>query len=321
MMGWFRTTLVACVIVVGLLLAGCGQNQGPTKVAIHVWPGYEFLFLARSLGLLDPNKVELVETQSASGTLELLKQGKVDGGALTLDEVIRCRSLGIPLSVVLVVDASAGADVILARPEIKTLTDLKGKKIGVETGAVGSIMLDQGLASAGLKVDDVVVLESSIDQHLEGWENNLFDAVITYEPVSSQIKALGGQMIFSSREAKDLIVDVMAFRTEALKNSDSITHLIQAHYAALKHFSTNRWDAYYRMAPRLGLQPEQVSQTFQGLILPDEANNRRLLSGPKPAILVSAEKLSKIMTSAGMIDDAISFRGLINDSFLLRAQP
>lgn len=94
-------------LALGLILPGCGQSA-PLKVAAHVWPGYELMFLAKEQGWLDPERVELVSTPFASSSLEALISGQVDAAALTLDEVLSARDRGLPLTVVLVFNVSAG---------------------------------------------------------------------------------------------------------------------------------------------------------------------------------------------------------------------
>lgn len=108
-----------------LTVSGCkwGADK-PIAIAAQVWPGYEPMFLARSEGWLDAERVHLLETASATESLQALRDGTVDGAALTLDEVLKARATGLSLSVVMIFDLSAGADMLVARAGITTLADL-----------------------------------------------------------------------------------------------------------------------------------------------------------------------------------------------------
>ena len=129
------TGAAACAPV----LPGCdGFIDLPISVASHVWVGYEPMFLARDKGWLNSQKVLLHETSSAIESLRALKEGKVQGAALTLDEMLCARADGVPLAMVLIFDISAGADMLVARPGIKTLADLKGQRIGYESSSAVS---------------------------------------------------------------------------------------------------------------------------------------------------------------------------------------
>lgn len=100
------------------LLPSCSVFDEPISIAAGIWQGYEPLFLARREGWLDPQKVHLAEVPSNTSSMHALAAGIVQGAALTLDEVLRARAGGLPLSIVLVFDVSAGADMLLARREI-----------------------------------------------------------------------------------------------------------------------------------------------------------------------------------------------------------
>ena len=175
-----------------MLLPACSSKTKPITIGLHIWPGYEPIPLARTLGWLDDKRVKLIQTNSATESISLLEQGKIDGAGLTLDEVLRTREKGIPLSVLLAFDISAGADMLLAKPKIKNIASLKGARVGVEDGALGALMLHEVLLTAGLKPEDVKTVSLTIDQHVEAWRHNEIDAIVTYEPAAGEIIKLGG---------------------------------------------------------------------------------------------------------------------------------
>ncbi len=114
----------ACLLLLLLLLllTACGQApRPPLRIATNVWPGYEPLYLARELGYFDPRTVRLVEMGSSTEVLHELRNGTIDGAALTLDEALSAVAEGLPLVVVLVMDISAGADALVARPGLERL--------------------------------------------------------------------------------------------------------------------------------------------------------------------------------------------------------
>lgn len=292
------------------LLAGCGPAR-KLRIASHVWPGYELMFLARSLGWLDERRASLLETASATASMQAIADGRADGAALTLDEVLRVRADGVPLSVVLVFDISAGADVLLARPGIESLAGLKGRRIGFEQGAVGTLMLDHALREAGLAAGEVVQVPLPFDRHEAAWREGALDALITFEPVAGRLVGAGARALFDSSSLPDTIVDVLAIRTNLLDaGGEAARHLVSAHLRGLVHLAEHPQDAAYRMALRLQLPPDRVLKAFRGLVLPDRDNNRRLLAGPAPALLASARRI------AGLFSPGDSLAGLLRPEFL-----
>jgi NitT/TauT family transport system substrate-binding protein len=313
-----RSIAMLLLAVALFALTGCEQSNKPLTVARHIWPGYEFVYLAESLGHLEPGKVTFVQTESAPETVALLREGKVDGGALTLDEVLRAYDEGITLVVVLVFDISAGADMLLARPEIADLPSLRGKRIGVETGAVGAVMFDRVLDAAGLNVEQVELIPMQLQDHISAWEQNRLDAVICFEPHATMLKDRGAVELFSSREAPNLIVDVLAFRPEALEKEAAIQHLVDEHFNAQRHFIINPNDAYYRLSPRLGVAVEEVSDLYEGLVLPGRENNLRLLYGGSATLKTDVKNLAAILHNAGLIQSVDVPETLFDDRFVAR---
>ena len=181
-----------------LPLAGCtGKEEPGLRIATNQWIGYELLYLGQELAAKDApadyQRIRLIELLSNTDSLQALAAGTVDGAGLTLDEAITARAAGLDLKIVLVFDISAGADVLLARPGIDRLDQLKGKNIGVEQTGVGALMLDAAKKQAGLARGDVHVISMTADQHLAAFKQGKVDALVTFEPIASQIIAAGGQ--------------------------------------------------------------------------------------------------------------------------------
>lgn len=315
-----RCLLCWVLAVAGLfLVGGCGGPTRPLTIASHVWPGYELMFLADHEGWLDTRDLRLLKTGSATDSLTMLTRGDADGAALTLDEVLRLRANGIPLQVVLVFDESAGGDALLVRPAIKSLADLAGRRIGVETSALGSVMLGRILEAAGLDRDAVTIVNTEIDDHLDAWQNSRLDAIVTYEPVLSRLLAMGAVRLFDSRQTPGMILDVLAVKPDVAANHDSaLRALIAGHFRALDHLNSNPQDAVYRLAGRLGLDGPEVLAVMRGLELPDLDANRAYFADDGNLLRESAQHLSDRMHAAGLLTTKDSLVGLADGAYLPR---
>jgi len=299
-------------------LVAC-SNREPLRVASHVWPGYEFMFLARDEGFLDPEQVQLQETASASQSLRALHSGKVQAAALTLDEMLVGRSQGLALTAVLVFDVSVGADQVVARPEINGLENIQGKRMGAETTALGKLMLSKTLAAAGLSRDQVdLVLVDAND--LDAWEDQQLDVMITYEPTATRLLNSGAHMIYSSRDFPDTIFDVLAVRTDLIKPfRNELTHLMQAHFKGLQALRESPVDTSFRLARRLQVEGQQVSSLYRGLQLPDLAANRSYLTSPAHRLTSAAHDINQLLLEAGQLDEPLTFQHLATPDYLPRS--
>ncbi len=300
------------------LLPACGRSpEKPLVIASHVWPGYELMFLAKREGWLPASGLNLLETISATDSLAALTNGQADGAALTLDEVLRARDDGIPLTIVLVFDISAGADAVLVGPSINTLADLEGKRIGVEQTALGALMLHNLLAKAGLPVSAVTQIPIRQDGHLQTWHKQQLDAIITYEPTTTRLSAEGARRIFDSRDIPNTIFDVLAVTPDAVsRHPEALGALVAGHLRALQHFRHNPQDAAFRMAGRMGLSGREVLNSFRGLELPDSHNNRKLLAPGEDGLWSAARELSQVMTQAGLLSGEADLTDLTRTDFI-----
>ena len=264
------------LLIAALGLAGCADRRTLT-VAVHPWIGYESLCLAQDMGWL-PQDVTLQHGRTAADALAALQAGSVDAAGLTLDEVLQARGAGVPLSVVLVLDSSAGGDMLMARPGITGLTDLKGKRVGYEPTAVGALVLSEALAQAGLADDAIDHVELPITEQVAAWQAGDVDAVVTYEPTASLLRARGARPLFDSRQMPDTIFDVLAVRRDRLEGRESaLRKLAKIHFQVLDYLRSNREDAVYRIAAHQHMTAIDVRRALAGVILPNLAGNRYAL--------------------------------------------
>lgn len=286
-------------------------------VGIHPWPGYEPLLLARAFGWL-PEGVRLREGHTAGDSVAALQAGELDAATLTLDEALAVRASGIALTIVLVFDSSVGADMVMARPSIRALADIAGRRVAVERGAVGEVVLQKLLEAAGLDEAAVTVLDIAPDRQLDAWRAGEIDVAIGYEPFSSLLGREGARRLFDSRHFPGLIFDVLAVRRDRLAvRRAQVEALLAGHFRALAHLRVNREDGLRRIAAWRGLSFDEAERSYAGLNLPDVAGNRSYLdTGGERGILRAARELNALMLRAGRIKVADDLVGLIDPGFL-----
>jgi NitT/TauT family transport system substrate-binding protein len=270
------------------------------KVGIHPWVGYESLYIARELKWL-PDRVQLHDGNSVADSLAALRSGEAAAACLTLDEMLRARADGLPLSAALVFDVSAGADVVLARPEIRTLSDLAHKRIGFDPATLGALVFEKLLQAAELTASEVVQLNIAPDKQLDAWRNNEVDVVITYEPNATAIHRAGAHQLFDSRQMPDVIIDVLAVRRDRPDVLPLIRNLIATHFRALDYMRTHEQDFLLRIAAREGVTPEESRRMLAGVSLPSLAANRSYLAGGHSRLLRAAGELSTLMVRRGLL--------------------
>jgi NitT/TauT family transport system substrate-binding protein len=137
--------------------------------------------------------IKVVEHVFAKGpdVMQAILAGELDVGATASEAAIQGRANGAPIYVV--AGFAKGGARLVARPDsnIKSIKDLKGKKVGVTRGGIHEVLLAAELSQAGMTFSDqpgkdvqlVFLAFADLNQALLG--KNL-DAIMQSEPQSSQ---------------------------------------------------------------------------------------------------------------------------------------
>ncbi|MCB1761314.1 MAG: ABC transporter substrate-binding protein [Gammaproteobacteria bacterium] len=303
------------------LLQGCTlEPQHPFRVGTNVWVGYEPLYLARQLGYYDDTPIRLVELPNASEVIQALRNGVLEAAALTLDEALTLVEDEYDLRIVLVFDFSHGGDALLAKPDIATLQELRGKRIAVESTAVGAVMLEAALDAAGLTLADISLLPATVDRHMELYRDGSADALVTFDPVRSRLLALGARSLFDSSQIPSRIVDVLVVRREVLpKDGTALRQLLAGYFEALEYQRKQPELAAQRMSTRLGLNADEAMVAFRGLHRPGVGENRSLLAGAQQqALMQTLHYLTRLLSRQKRLSTALPTQSLLDAQWLPR---
>lgn len=309
-----RIILVWLVVSTSWVLSGCAEPEHPPlRVGTVVWPGYEPLYLARANGDLPESAVRLIEYPSASEVIRALRNRSLEGAALTLDEVLMVVSEDTPLKVVLVMDISHGGDVLLAHPSVRSMGDLRGKRVGVESTALGAFMLTRALQTHGLDVSDIDVRNMDVNAHENAYLLGEVDAIVTFEPARTRLLNAGAQELFTSRDIPGEIVDVLVVHEAVLEHRlADLRQLADTWFRAVDILRQRPDDAATVMSRRLRISPREVLASYDGLVLPTRTENQLLLGGPQPALRDTVLRLNQVLVDAGLLDRPVSGTDLID---------
>ncbi|HKV43639.1 MAG TPA: ABC transporter substrate-binding protein [bacterium] len=149
--------------------------------------------LAKELGYMDKAGIDLdvKDFEGSTRGLTAAIAGGVNIGYINCEEAY---GNGVPL--VGFYDTAAKLPVMMiARDSIKTIKDLKGKKVGLSSAPGGFIdrMNRAALAAAGLKMEDVTVVPTTTAGRVAALVSGQTDtAVFHYEQVSKVLRTLRG---------------------------------------------------------------------------------------------------------------------------------
>jgi NitT/TauT family transport system substrate-binding protein len=303
------------VLILAFILVSCQPGQQAVKIGTNDWIGYSPFVLAEKAGLFSKNEAdaELVNFASAQQEIEALREGDINGAALTFDEVVTLVDNGFPLKVVLVLDFSLGGDMVLGQPEITTMEQLKGKKAGYEGSVVGEFLLSHALIQNGLKKSEIELENIPTEEWATSFKSQKVDALVCFNPVASQlVNDRQANILFNSAEIPYQIIDVLAF-SEPFYNSNqpAIKKVIQSWFDALALQKTDSLQAMEIISLEKNINTADYTLSIQGLEEPGFASNLALFRPESEQnIYKYAQPVINFMQSEGLISERINTANL-----------
>jgi NitT/TauT family transport system substrate-binding protein len=307
-----RQLCVLAWLVLSLALSGCMREpETALRIGTNVWIGSEPLYLARELGRLDPAAVQLVEYPSASEVLRAFRNQAIDGMVISLDELFGLAVDGFQPRIILVVDVSHGADVVVGRRGMRSMSDLKGKSVAVESSALGAFVLSRALAVNGMQASDVNVVHLESNEQTSAFEKGQVDGAVTFDPYRAQFLQAGARTLFDSAQIPGEIVDLLAVRASAVdKEPKAIQALLAGWFDAIDYMDRNPKDAARQMGIRQQTSGEQFLAAQKGLHVPSRDENLRMLGGATPELAVTGRRLMSLMVEAKLLRAQLDIEGL-----------
>ena len=306
-------------IVMIFVITGCDRGKKEIlKIGISPWPGYEPIVLASEKGFYENIDVRIVRYATPSESFRALRDGIIDVAAFTADEVLHYAEVRDKPNMFLVLDISNGADAIVARPEIKSIEELKGKHVYVESSALGNYLIKRAMDFAdNISIKDVEVSTVELGKHVEDYRNKKVDALVTYEPFLTQLLDEGAHVIFNSTQIPREIVDVMVTNNDTLLNKeDALKELINGWYRSIDYINSNYKAAMAEMALYEYISPQDFEASFAKLIIPSRSETIEMLETDDGSFKTALHRLSEQMFEKGSLKTEVDTAPLLDPKLL-----
>jgi NitT/TauT family transport system substrate-binding protein len=253
---------------------------GPTlTIGYSDWPGWVAWEIAIQKGWFKEAGVNVeFKWFDYVPSMDAFTAGKVDADSMTNGDALVTGSSGGKSVCIVANDYSDGNDMIVAKPGIKTLADLKGKKLGVEVGFVDHLLVLKALESAGMKDKDIKLVNVKTDDTPTALKSGKVDAIAAWQPNSgAALKELPGSTpIFTSANVPGLIYDHLCVSPKSLAaNRAEWLKVVKVWFRVVDYIAdpANLDDAAKLMSARVGLTPDVYKGLMKGTHLLNMAEN------------------------------------------------
>ncbi len=272
-----RLLAATAAVALALTSAACASN-GDAKLT-HINFGYigdfngtNLLAIANAKGMWKEHGLAVTTPVFTNGPLQInaLGAGDLDFG------YIGPGAFWLPASgkaKIIAMNTLGNSDRVIAQPGITSLTDLRGKTIGVPQGPSGDMILTLALKKAGLTKSDVKIVNMDASTIVSAFSSKKIDAAGFWYPATSTIKTRVPNLVELAKDSDfaDQVSFPTAFvasNTVVSKDKATVQKVIAVLREAIQYRSGHMDETIQETAKMLGIDPSKVKA--------DAANNEIL---------------------------------------------
>ncbi|MEJ2141367.1 MAG: ABC transporter substrate-binding protein [Gammaproteobacteria bacterium] len=253
-----------------LLISTSAQAAEPLRIGYSDWPGWVAWEIGIEKGWFKEEGVDVkFEWFDYVASMDAFAAGKLDAVGMTNGDTLVTGSTGAKGVMFLMNDYSNGNDMVIAKPGINSIKELKGKKIGVEVGFVSHLLLINALEDNGLKETDVELVNVPTNETPQVLASGQVDAIVAWQPSSGSALQLvpGSKALYTSADKPGLIYDMYVASPESwAARRDDYKKVMKVWYRIVNYLKDPKSyeDAVKIMASRVGLKPAEYKTFIDG---------------------------------------------------------
>lgn len=250
------------------------------KIGWNRWPGFDVILYAQETGIFQKRglEVEIHQFDNSQDLTRAVMRGALDAGFATLWETLQTDPGNDRPAFLLVTDLSQGSDGIVARSGIESISDLPGKRVGAKLGTVSHLILLEALQHQQIQPQAVEIVDISNADAVKQLELGQLDAAVVWEPLLSETaKAMGGNIIYTTREIESLVIDGLMSAASSLKGKEAeLQQFLFAWFDVMRAIETQPIEVFTVVGKQFGQTVDEFAEDYAGLQKGDLATNRQM---------------------------------------------
>ena len=256
-------------VIVGILMALFSVPASAQQKARINWTAVtgaqSGMFMAQQEGLFKKNglDVELIHIPSSSRGIQAILAGEIGFSFMDGNNEVQADLKGANIALV------AGATnrqvfSLMARPEIKRIADLRGKKIGItRIGSSTHTSALFALGSAGLKPADYQILPlMEVPNIFTALAAGQIDAGVVSPPTNSRARKAGfNELMNLAKEGPEYVsVGVGTSRSYIKANEDIVRRVVRSYAEGVQIFKSNKTAALKMIQNQLKVKEADIQE-------------------------------------------------------------
>jgi len=284
-------------------------------ISLDEWIGWKPLIYANggltttsdSINARNGIKVKFVVVNDANVSSESLIANEIQGAGYTVNRYAflqkKFDDAKVPVVMPFITNYSNGGDGIISKVDIKTISDLVGKKIAVPKYSEAQALVEWLIRNSSLSKEEIEKIRSNMvyyetaDETAEAFFSGIVDAAATWEPYLTQAaSSTNSRILFDTSMGTNLILDGILFRKDfAEQNEEFITKFIDG---ALEANATyNREFDSIKVMPMFELMDQdEIKEMCESAQVATWADNMSLLTNMAPLMY---KEMANIWISIG----------------------
>lgn len=260
---------------------------------------------------------------TSSARLSALMSGGIDIACTGIVSALALMARGArQFSIIAVPENFGRVEGILVRNGIKNVQDLKGKKLGVTFASSAHLLVLDLIAKAGLKPDDVEVLNVPAPELPAAIQTGQIDAAAAWTPQFDAIRRQPGMSLLADDTKFSLYQshkvtpgpDVVVVRNAfAEKNAAAVKTYLKAYFRATNVLRDRPEEAARSLVKLTNLTTEEQVAAIKGADWYSQSKQSEILKG---TYIDGLQKLADLLVEHKQIDKAPQVRNWIDASFV-----
>lgn len=273
----------------------------PDKIRIgyQVYAGSELL--AKGLGLaketFPDSQVDYLRFDAGRDVNTAMAARGIDFGVLGSTAAVVGISSGLPYDIVYLYDLIGSGEALVVKSDIKTIADLKGKKIAVPFSSTDHYSLLSLLKLENINPNELTILDMVAADMLAAWQRGDIDGGYVWQPTLDKMKNDGGTILTTSADLAKrgyATFDVSVVRSEfAQQYPDVLKKYVGMLDQATQVYKEQPQDAAKALAAELGVSADEalsMAKQFIWLDSSEQADAKYLGTSSQPGDIVKALK-------------------------------